>query len=221
MSSSFHTTIGWGMPWYDFENLTTLDCEAHATRETLDNAFTEAVPSVFEIGDEEYERALFSCEAPREIYNTPHSLYSNILAREDDTFVLGRPDELYQVIDGGEDDGPLHVVFYPDCYHARRWKRVDDELDLALLFYWENGNTRNVDIDGSPRIQYVAFGHGPWKNALMTEDGKPHDWVSFASRRADLLPRVPLEMRRYLTKLGVLNDIGVNRLRPLTARWIA
>lgn len=84
------------------------------------------------------------------------------------------------------------------------------------------GNTRQVEIDGSTRVQYVEYRHGVWKNAMMTEDGAPHDWMpcSELRRRRDIVPRVPLEMRWYLTRLGILDDAGVNKLRPLTAWWI-
>ena len=223
MSSSFRTTIGWGMPWLEFESLTTLDCEAHATREALDEAFTKADPGLFAIDEAEFERAWFGSEQPRAVYNTQNSLYSNFLVHEGDTFELGRADELFQVIDATEDEIGNHVVFYPDCYHARRWKRTDDEIDLALLFHWEKGGSRDVEPDGSYKVQYVGYGHGAWKNTLMTENGEPFDWMSFTQlrKRPDIVPRVPLEMRSYLTRVGILDDSGVNRLRPLTARWIS
>ncbi|MCZ7862724.1 hypothetical protein O9X98_15220 [Agrobacterium salinitolerans] len=223
MSAAFRTTIGWGMPWLEFENLTTMDCEAHATLEEMHLAFQTADPSIFAIDDEVYDRALYGTETPRAIYCTHNSLHSNPLIHEGDTFILGRPDELYEVIYlSEEDEGKNHVVFYPDCYHARRWKRHDDEIDLALLHYWEKGNTRDYVPDGSARIQYVEFGHGVWKTALMTEDGKPAEWMWYGElrKRKDLVPRVPLEMRWYLTRLGILDDAGVNKLRPLTAKWI-
>lgn len=222
MSASFNTTIGWGMPWLTFENLTTLDCEAHETREALGWAFESADHSIFKIDEDEYERALYGETEVRAIYNTLHSLHSNYLIHEGDTFAFGRPDELYQVIDVTEDESENHVVFYPDCFHARRWKRHDDDIDMALLYYYEKGNGRDADIDGSPRVQYVGYGHGPWKNSMMTEDGAPVEWMvpSVLKKRPDIVPRVPLEMRWYLTRLGVLDDSGVNKLRPVTARWI-
>ncbi|MDW9481874.1 hypothetical protein GOB57_24815 [Sinorhizobium meliloti] len=58
MSASFRTTIGWGMPWFDFENLTTMDCEAHAMREEMQRAFETADQAVFAIDEEEYNRAM-------------------------------------------------------------------------------------------------------------------------------------------------------------------
>ncbi|MCV9964366.1 hypothetical protein OIU34_20985 [Pararhizobium sp. BT-229] len=222
MSSSFCTTIGWGMPWIAFEESTRLDCEAHATWETLEHTFETADPSVFEIDHEVYEQAYYSTEANHAAYLTPHSLYCNIREHEEDEFILGRPTELYQRINVSQDMSGDHIVFYPDCYHARRWNRHDDEIDLALLFYWEKGGSRSIEPDGSARVQYVEYGHGPWKTSLMTLEGEPRDWMSFwrLRQRPDLVPRVPMEMRWYLKKLGILDDAGVNKLRPLTARWI-
>jgi hypothetical protein len=210
------------MPWLDFEDLTILDCEAHATWETLESSFETAEPSVFEIDPEVYKRAYYSSEPNRAAYLTPHSLYSNILARAEDTFILGSPTELYQKIDVSEDGTKDHIVFYPDCYHARLWKRHDDDIDLALLYYWEKGGSRSEEPDGSARVKYVDYGHGPWKSALMSTVGEPRDWVHFRElrERPDLVPRVPMEMRWYLKRLGLLDDTGVNRLRPLTGRWI-
>jgi hypothetical protein len=145
MSSSFRTTIGWGLPWFEFESLTTLDC--------VDK----------------------------------------------------------------------HIAFYPDCYHAGLWQRSDDELDLALHYWWEKNGSRSGETDNSTHVHYVRYGHGPWRTALMTTDGRPFDWVPphELDDRPDVVPRVPLEIRWYLSKLGILDDAGINRLRPLTARWIA
>lgn len=211
------------MPWFAFEETTLLDCEAHETREALEQAFSEAAPTAFEIDRAEYDRAFYSFEEPRAIYFTSNALHSNFLIQEGDTFKLGSPSDLYQIIDASEDESDNHIVFYPDCYHAKRWQRSDDEIDLALMFYWEKGGTRQTEIDGSPRVQYVEYGHGPWKNSLMTEDGTPLEWLfsSELRERPDLVPRVPLEMRWYLKRLGILDDQGVNKLRPLTARWIS
>ncbi|MBY3155264.1 hypothetical protein HFO56_23360 [Rhizobium laguerreae] len=210
------------MQWNDFEEATTLDCEAHDTWEELEHAFETADQSTFEIDRHIYDHALSSTEPNRAAYLTPHSLYCNILEREGDKFILGRPTELYQRINVTEDMSRDHVVFYPDCYHARLWKRHDDDIDLALLFYWEKGGSRDTEPDGSSRVHYVEYGHGPWKSSLMTLDGEARDWTGFREvRKSQLVPRVPMEMRWYLTKLGVLDDAGINKLRPLTARWIS
>jgi hypothetical protein len=57
----------------------------------------------------------------------------------------------------------------------------------------------------------------------MTLDGEAREWINFRElrKRPDLVPRVPMELRWYLKKLGVLDDAGINKLRPLTARWIS
>jgi hypothetical protein len=223
MSSSFCTTIGWGMPWIAFEEAFTLDCETQDTWEVLEHTFENADQSVFEIEPDVYDRADFSAEPSRAPYLTPHSLCSNVLEREDDKFILGRPTELYQRIDVSEEGDDDHIVFYPDCYYARRWQRRDDDVDYALLFQWEKGGSRDAEPDGSARVQYVDYGHGPWRNSLMTLDGEAREWINFRElrKRPDLVPRVPMELRWYLKKLGVLDDAGINKLRPLTARWIS
>lgn len=223
MSSSFCTTIGWGMPWIAFEEAVILDCETQDTWEALEHAFETADQSLFEIDRDIYDSEYFSTEPNRAPYLTPHALYSNILERADDKFILGLPTELYQRIDVSEEGDKDHIVFYPDCYYARRWKRRDDDLDLALLFNWEKGGSRDTEPDGSARVQYVDYGHTPWKNSLMTLDGEAREWINFRElrKRPDLVPRVPMEMRWYLKKLGILDDAGINKLRPLTARWIS
>jgi hypothetical protein len=118
MSSSFCTTIGWGMPWIAFEEAFTLDCETQDTWEVLEHTFENADQSLFEIDPDVYDRADFSTEPSRAPYLTPHSLRSNVLEREDDKFILGRPTELYQRIDVSEEGDDDHIVFYPDCYYA-------------------------------------------------------------------------------------------------------
>jgi hypothetical protein len=72
-------------------------------------------------------------------------------------------------------------------------------------------------------VKYVDFGHGPWKNTLMLDDGTPHDWIWYGAlrKRPDLLPAVPLEIRWYLTRMGILDSSGVNQLRPLIAHWFS
>nr|WP_250808555.1 hypothetical protein [Neorhizobium tomejilense] len=218
MSSAFHTTIGWGMPWFEFEALTTLDCEAHDTRNSLEKAFNGSPPDVFEIDDSEYEAAFN--RAPRAVYLTTNPLHCNILVHNGDKFILGEPSELFQVINASEDGSGDHVVFYPDCYHARLWQRVDDDIDLALHYY---GGSRDAEIDNGAHVKYVGFGHGAWKTSLMTEEGRPHEWLPFHElrKRLDIVPRVPLEMRWFLSRLGILDDNGINKLRPLVARWIS
>lgn len=220
--ASVKTTIGWGMPWLEYENLTVLDCEAHETREATELAFRDADPSVFTIDKAEYDRLFYGMETPRAIYHTLDALHSNYLIKSEDVFVKGAPSELYQIIDVSDDESQNHIVFYPDCWNARRWKRSGDDIDTALLHRWEKGSTRDYDPDGSPSVNYVGYGHAQWNTALMTLAGKPVDWPgpAAARKRDDLVPRVPLEMRWYLTRLGILDESGVNKLRPLTARWI-
>jgi len=222
MSHSFRVTMGWGMPYAQFEQLTTLECEAHETFDVLDKTFRSADPVGFWIG-EEYERAWYSTKWPRDTFRTANVLHSNHPERDGDEVVSGDPSELYRMIDISEDVVRNHLVFYPDCMHARQWHRADDPLDTALLYRWSEGGGLDTPCVNEPLVRYVTLGHGSWANSLMLEDGTPVEWPGFhrLTKTPGLVPRVPLEIRWYLKKLGIMDDAGINSLRPLVARWLA
>jgi hypothetical protein len=222
--ASLRTAIGWGMPWHQFEEATTLDCEAHATLETLEAVLAGASREAFEI-----DAAAIACRHTRGAQGatanpvTRNCLIENFLVHEGDELKFGDPRLLFLTVDDNEEAEPSHAVFFPDLYHRRKWSRSDDELDLALLYYWQTGSDRFAEIDNEPQVRYVAYGHGVWKSAVMTEDGSPVWWSGFADLqdRPEIVPRVPLEIRWYLTRLGILDDVGVNTLRPIVARWVS
>jgi hypothetical protein len=211
MSSAFCVVAGWGMPWHAFEERTTLDCEAHRTSDALHEAFASAEVSRFQIGSREADQGAFS---------TSNILIDNIRQREEDVFTHGAPESLYTVVTEGEENA--HVVFFPDCYHAKCWSRRDDDLDIAFLCRWKDGNDRMTVSDNAPFVRYLPYGHGHWANSLMLADGSSVPWQSFVElrKRPDILPAVPPEIRLYLDRLAILDRDGANTLRPLIAHWV-
>lgn len=219
MSVSFHLAMGWGMEWFEFEAATTLPCETHATAAALADAFAQADPAAFDIPRSTIEAA--EASTPRSVFHTSNPLHDNVLVRAGDRFTRGDPSGLFTLVSDSANDIDAHVIFFPDCYYAKLWQRTGDDLDLAFLHRWEKGGKRDVETSSEMNVKYVSFGHGPFRNDLMTEDGQPTDWIPFPQLvgRDDIVPRVPLAMRWYLNRLGVLDHAGVNRLRPVIARW--
>jgi hypothetical protein len=67
-----------------------------------------------------------------------------------------------------------------------------------------------------------AAGLPPFMSDYMDREGRPVPHGSPAVMPPGrMLPAPPLQMRWYLTEMGILDHAGVNRLRPMTAWYDA
>jgi hypothetical protein len=80
------------------------------------------------------------------------------------------------------------------------------------------------DCDPRDFVTFTKFGHCPFSNFLMDpRTGDPLEWDIFS--RLDKTypngwaPAVPSEIRWWTKKLGIFDDAGVNKLRPLIAQY--
>ncbi len=129
---------------------------------------------------------------------------------------IGDPADLFELV--GDPDRTTDVLFFPSLSRRARWYRYDDDLDYAFEAW------RGYPVEPSePRFvrTFPRFGFHPWTNDLMLADGTPVPWTypGEVEERPDWLPSVPSEIRWYLTALGILDDAGVNGLRPMLAQW--
>lgn len=217
MSNILCKAIGYAMPWHKFESITSLDCEAHETARTLENTFSQLSDKDLTVDDEAYKLS----------WNTPHlaSVFEKRLLSRTYTegnrydADIGNAEDLFTfVYDDIEDISD--VMFFPSVLHAKIWYRRGDELDWQFV-RWDEARTRRDEPDTRIFNKYVHYGFGPWTNSLMNENGDPQAWQSFLDLmdRPDLVPQVPHQIRWYLKKFGILEDAGVNLLRPLVAQW--
>lgn len=130
---------------------------------------------------------------------------------------IGPATDLYQTMGY---DNPEHVLFFPSLLYATKWHHWDDDVDYAFERWREGGHRGD---HGEPReiATYCEFGHYPFANDLMLEDGTPVAWdyhVTVA-KHPEWRPGIPSEIRWYLKRLGILNDAGVNQLRRMIAQW--
>ncbi|QSY98629.1 hypothetical protein J2J97_32515 (plasmid) [Rhizobium bangladeshense] len=222
MSSRMHRAIGWGIEWNAFEATTILDCEGHDTWEKLDAVLSAATDETLTVPMDERQ------ETRRARGVSP--IFDNRLLALDMEFA-GEGDERHRVepklanattlrATVMDPDNTHAVLFFPNADYARKWHRRYDDLDYAFEAY-RNGPPG----DAEPRdFWHVAkFGWFPFANYLMDKDGNPLEWESF--HRLDYTypegwyPAVPSEIRWYLKKLGIMDDAGVNKLRPIVAQW--
>ncbi|MBO6507374.1 MAG: hypothetical protein JJ979_02625 [Roseibium sp.] len=215
MSVRLHRAIGYGVPWHRFEELTTLDCEAHETWDKLNKVFETATDELLTVASEDRKN---SWTGPNVPIIEKRLLAKNYTDRDRKEAELGKAEDLVCVIDDSCET--LGVIFFPNLYYRKRWYRYDDDLDYAFE-RWREGTDRSEHSDPRQFVNYVDYGHYPFTNSLMTEDGTPHEWLPFweLRERPDLLPAVPSEIRWYLKKLNVMDDAGVNQLRPVVAQW--
>lgn len=234
MGIRIHRAIGWGLEWNRFEELTTLGCEAHETDDALRAAFDNARPEDLVVPMSIRDQAFYAGPGPRRSI----MIDNNLLALDfefDDTETeadedgkerrkrippkLARPDDLFTTV--SDPDNTQAVMFFPNASEAKRWYRFDDMLD-----YQFEALRDGRDGDPTPReiIEWPKFGHYPYSNHLMDpRDGSPLAWDVFwrldETYPDGWAPDVPSEIRWYLPKLGVLDDAGVNQLRPILAQW--
>lgn len=211
--------MGYGMPWHEFEELYQGECEAHETLEHLLKKLGDADDALLTVDDETYERWFYGNHVP--------PIWEKRILALSDTDGGRRPSEpgsaeaLVQLIwNPADDDDPEYVLFFPSVRHARRWYRRSDEIDITFD-RWRGGTGRQ---DGEPWdvfVKQLPWGHDPFANYLMLADGTPVPWTYYRDvvERDDVLPAVPSEYRFWLPRLGILDDAGVNHLRPLIAQW--
>lgn len=221
--------IGWGMEWNAFEEACLFGGEAQETSEWLWETFQpKNVPALI-VPEDVYKEIFYGESRPR----PPVIIERNLLARN---FTeggrvdakLGTADDLYQSIDIGDGE-QAHICFFPNLNYAKDWCRRDNILDYQFeAWRREDGQEhldptpdRHRDIGARNFVKYLPYGHYPFTNYLMLEDGTPQEWDHFTrlQKRPDILPAVPSEIRWYLKELKVMDDAGVNKLRPILAQW--
>ena len=226
MSSAFYNAIGYGMPWHDFENEVILDCEAHDTLEVFRDIFDNAT-SEFLTVEMEFYKELFYGKDPVPSIGELQLLsrtYTDGNRRPAD---IGPADDLYQLVFGPNDDDPRDVIFFPNLTYRKEWCRRSDYLDQMIEAHRPENNG-NI-WQSKDRIRYLNEGFGLWSYFIMEPDGKPVRMDDYRfpispqeqkwARDVKVVPQVPSEIRWYLKKLGIMDDAGINKLRPVIAFW--
>lgn len=218
MSYRINRVMGWGMPWNDFEANTLLDCEAHETNEALYNLMDKSDPKKFVIP----KKVISETWKTR---NVPSILTTNILDRKFN-FGPGRKKrdvgpatDLYDII--SSPDEYFDIVFFPNLNYREKWHRYDDDMDYAFEQWRGDDLTRKNDDGPREFTKYLPYGFYPYANFLMLEDGTPVEWKPYweLEKRDDIFPAVPSEIRWWTKNLGIFDDAGVNKLRPVIAQY--
>lgn len=215
MSYRIHRAMGWGMPYTQFEELCLVKDE-DGSGEAVYSVLSKLTDADLTVDDRVY-RALFYADGIK-----PYPIIQKrLLATKYDGHSLplspaGAPADLFEII--STPDETTDIIFFPNLYYRDKWFRWDNELDYAFE------KIRDPDEDKcGPRdfTTYTKFGHYPWTNDLMDVNGIPVAWDHFTnlSKRQDWLPAVPSEIRWYLTQFDIMDNQGVNQLRPLIAQW--
>lgn len=223
MSYIFTNALGYGMPWHQFEEKVIIDCEAHQTCEEIDNIFSNTNSDDLTIPMENIKRIL--CDIG---YIPPFSEVQ-LLAKEYTDggrrkVDIGAANDLYELVFGPDDDDPRHIIFFPNLIKRERWMRRSDYLDQMLHQYMSNGLNWRQD-----HILYLKEGIDNYCHYVMEPDGTPIDFSQYAfpvteeekrlKERTEVVPQIPSEIRWYLKKLGIMDDAGINGLRPVVAHW--
>lgn len=217
MSYRIHRVMGYGMPWHQFESLCTLDCEAQDTHEELYRKMQNLTEADLTM----------SKEFRNQLWNTKHvssPIECNLLK-----FTLNNefPNTerngscLWELIHNP--DETTDVCFFPSAIYAKKWRHYDSYLDYAFEQWRDVEKPSKHDEGCSPRnfTKYLPFGHYPFANDIMLEDGTPEPWEYFfhLRKRDDWVPAPPSEIRWYLTTHGIMDNAGLNKLRPLIAQY--
>ena len=217
MGIRIHRSMGYGMPWALFEELNTLPHDDDGAAESIHSVFSKLTDADLTIDDESYKRCFYTA-------NVPPILEKRLLAekftnggREETT--LGRPHQLFDI--AMSPDEIEHILFFPNLNYAGQWYRNDDGLDYAFEQYRDGDGSRGSSCEPRDFVKYLGYGPYPFTNYLMLEDGSPVPWDYYweVERHPEWLPAVPSEIRWYLTRHGVLDNAGVNKLRPLIAQY--
>lgn len=217
MGIRIHRAMGWGMPWSDFERLTTLkeedgDHSKYWLSHLLYETFEQATHEQLTLTEEEHKA---QWDAPGTSILERHLTSTKFTLGTGEEPVFGSPTDLY--FDVGYDVTD-HVGFLPALYLKDKWSRYDDDLDYAFERL-RDGPAGSADI--RDLATYSQFGHYPWTNDLMYADGSHMPWRHWyeLKDRDDWFPAVPAEIRWYLKKLEIMDDAGINQLRPMIAQW--
>lgn len=210
MSTRLHRSIGWGMPWKDFCNRCLLVPGEDGMGEVLYETFSSMSDKSMIVDD--VDNMLFYGANPE--VKPPIIFDKRLLQCEDK---VGDPTDLYKLV--MTCDEVQHVIFYPNSYYAKKWLRVDDDVDYAfekMRLRREQGNSFDIE----DVVEYLNYGHYPWASFyMMAKTGQPVAWEPFFSPSDDDVPAVPTEIRWYLNRFGILSHDGINQLRPIIANW--
>lgn len=218
MSYRIERAMGWGIDWSKFEEVCLFEGETQKTGDWLRAVFG-SVDSLT-VPREHFEELFYAKQAPRPPVIVERDLLATRFTNGGrDKPERGNPEKLFELVSTPNDN--LAVIFFPNLYFRKTWHRWDNDLDYAFE-HWR-GSDQSRYNENAPRdfIKYLPYGHYPWANYLMLADGTPQEWLSFVElrKRPDLLPAVPSEIRWYLNELKVMDDKGVNLLRPVIAQW--
>jgi hypothetical protein len=215
MGVRIHRAMGWGLPWFKFEELTSISRGPDGGCDFLQYRFEELTDADLTVDDESYSR----------FFNQRHvmPIFEKRLLSKTYTdggrrpAVLGNASDLFCSVGCDETE---HVIFFPSLYYREKWYRYDDDMDYAFE-RWRDGEGRGEHSEPRDFYSYVEYGHYPWTNYVMLEDGTPTPWEHFleVNKHPEWVPAVPCEIRWYLTKHNILKDDGVNQLRPIVAQW--
>lgn len=211
MSYRIHRAMGWGMPHSQFKELCLINEDEHD--DGIYDVFGKLTDEDLTVDDKLY-RALFYGDGLKPYPIFQKRLLTTEFDTRDNPSPTGRAEDLFEWI--CTPDETLAILFFPNLLQRKKWYRWDDDLDYAF-------EAQRGEDEGAPRdfIKYTRFGHYPWANELMDHDGNPLAWQHYTvlGRRDDWLPAVPSEIRWYLTQHGIMNQSGVNQLRPMIAQW--
>jgi hypothetical protein len=226
MSIRIHRVVGWAMPWGAFKRRTPLAAK------TTDKAAKKPIEDISETLDATFN-ALSEADLTVPIQSSeqrhkndktlpPFVVERNLLlASEGDpaTAKRGRPDELYALV--MTPSGTSDIVFFPSALYARQWSRVDDTIDYVFEQWRKRSGKRGSQCAPRDIRVYLEYNPYPWTNYLMNPDGQPIPWRPYWELEKDraALPAIPSEIRWYLTKHGILDQVGVNALRPFMAQY--
>lgn len=228
MSYRLHRAMGYGMPWNDFEMGTTLDCEAHETADKLYEVLELATDADLTVPMKFRDALFYSNARPRRSAIMDNRILALGMTFEGEGDERKRRDprllqatDLFQTV--YSEDDLAHVIFMPNATYARQWYRYNDDLDYKFEEYRDGPPGDN---GGGPRdfVHVLKFGPYPFGNFLMDPaTGQALEWDLF--HRLDKtypngwVPDIPSELRWWLPNLGILDEKGVNKLRPCIAQW--
>lgn len=213
MSFSIKKAMGWGMTWEAFQALTLIK-DSEDLLESLYDAF-DVDPSVLII---DKATVSDSFKTPNVAAIIENNLLSTTFTRfSDDEPTYGPGTNLF-FTDGYDRIG--NIGFFPNLYYREKWYRRDDSLDYEFE-RWRDGTARHQIADPRNISEFVGYGFHPWTNYMMNLNGAPYPMYTTHTfiEESNAVPFVPLEIRWYLKKLNILNDTGINCLRPLISQW--
>lgn len=221
MGIRIHRAMGWGMPWEKFTELCKLPSHEEGAGEQLDRTFGKLSQDDFMVPREYYKKLFYAKDRVR----VPIILECNLLAENYTEGGRAEPRytnsarNLYTIV--MNPDKINHIIFYPNAQYAKHWYRFDDDMDYQFEAWRDTDGKRGQQQEPRDVIKYLDYGHYPFTNNLMLEDGTPVAWDHYlvVEKHPEWVPAVPSEIRWYLTKHNVLDNDGVNKLRPLLAQW--